>query len=137
MTARRATPGSADFRVIADGKTLFKSGVMKPGVAPKTVDVDLRGAKLLLLCVDPAGDGINNDHADWADAKFIVTGVKPRAVDGPHEEAVILTPKPSPKPHINGPAVYGCRPGKSLHLPHSHHRPAADQFHGRKSAGRT
>jgi alpha-galactosidase len=28
----------------------------------------------------------------------------------PKEEAVILTPKPSPKPRINGPAVYGCRP---------------------------
>jgi len=26
-------------------------------------------------------------------------------------EAIILTPKPGPAPHINGPEVYGCRPG--------------------------
>jgi alpha-galactosidase len=109
--SQKGTPGSAEFRVIADGKTLFRSGVMKPGDTPKPVDVDLRGAKLLLLFVDPAGDGINNDHANWADAKFTVTGAKPVALSGPREEAVILTPKPSPKPCINGPTVYGCRPG--------------------------
>ncbi len=104
-------PGSVEFRVIADGKTLFKSGVMKPGDAAKTVDVDLTGGKTLILLVGSAGDGIAFDHADWADAKFVVTGDKPKAIDAPREEAVILTPKPSPKPRINGPAVYGCRPG--------------------------
>ncbi len=29
----------------------------------------------------------------------------------PAEEKVILTPKPGPAPRINGPKVYGCRPG--------------------------
>ncbi len=28
------------------------------------------------------------------------------------QENVILTPKPGPKPRINGPKVYGCRPGR-------------------------
>ncbi len=28
------------------------------------------------------------------------------------EKKVILTPRPSPKPRINGPKVYGCRPGR-------------------------
>ena len=104
-------PGTVEFRVIADGKTLFRSGVMKPGDAAKTVDVDLSGVKLLLLFVGSAGDGISYDHANWADAKFVVSGEKPKAIDAPREEAVILTPRPSPKPRINGPAVYGCRPG--------------------------
>ena len=32
------------------------------------------------------------------------------AADAP-QEAMILTPKPGPAPRINGPKVYGCRPG--------------------------
>ena len=39
--SQKGNPGSVEFRVIADGKTLFKSGVMKPGDAAKSVDVDL------------------------------------------------------------------------------------------------
>lgn len=38
----------------------------------KFVNVDLTGAKTLRLVVTDAGNGINNDHADWADAKFIL-----------------------------------------------------------------
>ncbi len=30
------------------------------------------------------------------------------------EEGVLLTPKPPPAPHINGPRVYGCRPNRPL-----------------------
>ena len=102
---------SVVFRVVADGKTLFDSGMMKPGDKAKAVDVDLTGAKTLLLTVDDAGDGVNYDHADWADARFVVTGQKPKPVAGPREDAIILTPKPGPAPRINGPKVYGCRPG--------------------------
>ena len=128
-------PGSVEFRVIADGKTLFKSGVMKPGDAAKTVDVDLTGGKTLILLVGSAGDGIAFDHADWADAKFVVTGDKPKAIDAPREEAVILTPKPSPKPRINGPAVYGCRPGNPFVYRIPTTGKPADDFFGGQSAG--
>src|SRR4051794_31890937 len=31
--------------------------------------------------------------------------------NAPVEAAIILTPKPGPAPHINGPKVYGCRAG--------------------------
>jgi alpha-galactosidase len=103
--------GTVVFQVLADGRKLFDSGVMKPGQAAKTLSVDLRGVKSALLLVTDAGDGINYDHADWADAKFTITGQKPRAVAPPSEEAVLLTPKPGPAPRLNGPKVYGCRPG--------------------------
>ena len=109
--SQKGKPGSVEFRVIGDGKTLFRSGVMRPGDAPKAVDVDLRNVKTLLLLVGAAGDGISYDHADWAEAQFTAAGEKPKAIDAPREEAVILTPKPSPQPRINGPAVYGVRPG--------------------------
>jgi alpha-galactosidase len=106
---RKDQPAAVEFRVYGDGKTLFKSGPMKPGDAAKAVDVDLSGVKDLLLFVGSAGNGIANDHADWADARFTVTGEKPKAVAAPEEE-LILTPKPSPKPRINTPANYGCKP---------------------------
>ncbi|MBN2505406.1 MAG: putative Ig domain-containing protein [Verrucomicrobia bacterium] len=61
--------------------------------------------------VDDGGDGISFDHADWADAKFVVSGAKPRAVSAPVEPGVLLTPKPGPAPRLNGPAVCGGRPG--------------------------
>jgi alpha-galactosidase len=104
---------TVNFRVVADGRRLWESGVMKPGDAVKTVDLDLRGVKLLLLQVTDAGDGVHFDHANWAEARFVVVGARPVAIDRPmpKEEAVILTPKPGPAPRINGPRVYGCRPG--------------------------
>jgi hypothetical protein len=43
---------------------------------------------------------------------IFVKGTKIPAAIGPStEEAFILTPKPGPAPGINGPKVYGCRPG--------------------------
>jgi alpha-galactosidase len=120
-------PASVEFRVVADGKTLFKSGVMRAGDAAKTVDVDLSGVKTLLLFVSSGGDGIDFDHANWADAKFVVSGKKPEAFFPPREPAVILTPKPLPKPRINGPAVYGCRPDNPFlyRIPTTGRRPLA------------
>jgi alpha-galactosidase len=99
------------FKIFGDGRKLWESGLMQPGQAAKAVDLDLRGVNTLLLQVGDAGDGIAFDHGNWADARFLVAGAKPRAIDGPREEKVILTPKPGPAPRINGPKVYGCRPG--------------------------
>lgn len=102
---------SITFMIVGDGKTLWESGGMKEGDPPKTVDVDLKGVKILRLRVGDAGDGISHDHANWADARFLVTGVRPAAIELPQEKAAILTPKPPLTPRINGPKVYGCRPG--------------------------
>ena len=105
---------SITFKVVADGKKLWESGVMRPGQPAKTVDLSLKGVKLLLLMVGDAGDGIAFDHGNWAEARFVVSGAKPRAIDGPREQAVILTPKPPRTPRINGAKVFGVRPGSPL-----------------------
>jgi alpha-galactosidase len=112
----RGSAGSVCFRVYADSKELFNSGTMKAGDTAKLVDVDLTGCKSMILMVDSAGDNVNSDHADWADATFTVAGRDPEAVDVPmvKEKKVILTPKPGPKPRINGPKIYGCRPGRPV-----------------------
>ena len=80
--------GSVVFKVIGDGKTLWESGVMRGGEPAKEVSADLRGIKTLVLSVGDAGDGINYDHADWADAQIAMLEGKPEAVMPPREPAV-------------------------------------------------
>ncbi|HPC93296.1 MAG TPA: NPCBM/NEW2 domain-containing protein [Sedimentisphaerales bacterium] len=106
--------GSVRFKVYGDGKVLFDSGLMTGNDEAKRVDVSLAGVTQMILLVSSGGDGIDYDHANWAGAEFIVGGDKPTTVDAPRppaEEKVLLTPKPGPAPQINGPKVYGCRPG--------------------------
>jgi alpha-galactosidase len=107
--------GTVRFMVYGDGKRLFDSGVMKGGQEAKAVDIPLAGVKRVTLMATSAGDGTDFDHADWAQAEFVVAGEKPQTIDAPKpppEEKVILTPKPEPRPTINGPKVYGARPGR-------------------------
>ncbi len=103
--------GSVVFHVEADGKELWNSGVMHGGDAAKEVSLDIAGAKVLVLHVTDAGDGIDYDHADWADAKVEMKEGKPRLQLPPVEPAVVLTPKDSPKPRINNTTLFGVRPG--------------------------
>ncbi|MHC1768206.1 MAG: NPCBM/NEW2 domain-containing protein [Verrucomicrobiia bacterium] len=102
---------SLEFKVIGDGRMLWQSGLIKGGQPAKTLDVDVSGVKTLLLLVGSGGNGIDHDHANWAGAHFLVSGTLPKAIDPPREEAVILTPKPPKTPRINGPKVFGVRPG--------------------------
>jgi alpha-galactosidase len=103
--------GSVVFHVEADGKELWNSGIMHGGDAAKEVSLDLSGVKVLVLQVSDGGDGIDFDHADWADAKIDMKAGKPRLQLPPEEPAVVLTPKDSPKPRINGATLFGVRPG--------------------------
>ena len=105
------TPIGIRFSVIGDGRNLWKSGVLKKGQAAEKVDVDVTGVKTLALAVENEGDSINYDHADWADAKFEVTGEKPATTSPPREQKIVLTPQPPATPRINGARVFGVRPG--------------------------
>ncbi len=107
----KGRPASVLFQVIGDGRVLWESGPMRAGEGARRVDVDLQGVKTLALLVGDAGDGVSYDHADWGDARFEGCTVRPETVEAPPEEAVILTPKPPATPRINGPKVYGVRPG--------------------------
>ena len=109
-SAGRASTG-VTFKITGDGKTLFESGVMKLGQAPKTVDLDLKGVKTLALIVGIVGNNIDSAHGDWANAHFLVSGVKPHAIDFPYEKGYILTPPSPPTPRINGAKIFGVRPG--------------------------
>lgn len=117
--------GSINYEITGDGKLLWKSEILKAGMAPVKVDLNLKGIKTLVLLVNDGGDDIDNDHADWADAKFVVKGKKPQAIGIPKEKPYILTPKESPKPKVNGPKVFGVRPGSPFQytIPASGKRP--------------
>ena len=73
-------PGTVVFKVSGDGRELFNSGVMKCGDRPKKVDVKLKGINRLVLEALPTEDGINFDHADWAEAVITMNEGKPLAV---------------------------------------------------------
>ena len=70
---RKTHPGSVEFVVSGDGKTLWQSGVMRSGQTAKPVDVDLNGVKSLELRVTDGGDGNDSDHADWLNARLTAT----------------------------------------------------------------
>jgi alpha-galactosidase len=106
--------GTVRFRILGDGKELLKTQRLVGGQDPVRVDLPLTGVRSLVLMVLADGDGINYDHADWAEARFVFAGQPPKAVAPPREPAVILTPKTRPEPKINGARVFGLRPGSPM-----------------------
>jgi alpha-galactosidase len=103
--------GGAVFKVIGDDRPLWTSKKMRSGDVPESVSVSLTNVNRLMLLVE--GSKGSSDHADWADAKLLVQKKRPSPaiVSSIKEAAVILTPKPSPKPRINSAKVFGVRPG--------------------------
>lgn len=70
QVAQGDVPSSVTFRVVVDGEELFNSGEMTVKDPMKKVEVDIAGASTIQLFADQ-GTNNYNDHADWADAKFI------------------------------------------------------------------
>ncbi len=103
--------GSIRVMIYGDTKRLFQSETLKGGQAPVEIDVDVTGVRRLVLMMGNGGDDNSFDHVDWCDAKFVLEGTAPKVVEAPKEEQFILTPKPPKEPRINGPRIYGVRPG--------------------------
>lgn len=76
---------SVVFKVVADGRDVFDSGVMRGSTPAQKVRVNLAGVRELKLLVTDAGDGNKDDYANWADAVLI--GAKP----APRPAAVVAT----------------------------------------------
>jgi len=62
-----AAVGTVVFVVSAEGRELYRSGVLRHGEQPVRADVEMGGARLIELGVEDGGDGVACDHADWAD----------------------------------------------------------------------
>ncbi len=110
----KATTGSAVFKIYSKNEMLWQSGTLRSGGLSEIVDISLAGIDTLLLCTETTSDGPAYDHTDWADSYFLVKSTQPIAIDRPIEPAVILTPKAPLIPRINGPKIYGARPGNDF-----------------------
>jgi alpha-galactosidase len=112
---RGSARASIEFFVIGDGRLLWRSGIMHANEPAKACEVNVSGVRQLLLKVGDADDGDNDDFADWADAKFTTDATRPFTTGKDPVPApvapYILTPPPPATPRINGPAVFGVRPG--------------------------
>lgn len=107
---------SISFYVVGDQKVLWQSGPVKRGEKPRVVRVDLRGINKLGLLVTVNREDISENYADWAEARIDYTGEKPVALDNavPAKEFGLLTPPAPARPRINGPEIYGVRPGSPV-----------------------
>lgn len=116
----RPASGSVTFEVWVDGKRRADTGVMRGGDAPKLIAVDLAGAKTMMLAVSDAGDGIGNDHADWAGAMIVLAAgagagsplARPQALKPAAEPPPVIASGVSPHPAIHGPRIVGATPGR-------------------------
>lgn len=59
--------GTVAFEVWADGEKAASTGVLTNQTPARTVSADVSGAEVVRLVVTDGGDGIDSDHADWAE----------------------------------------------------------------------
>ena len=72
--------GTVQFAVVGDGRLLWQSRVVRAGKSAVPVDLDLNGLQTICLLAGSADDGIDWDHAVWADACFSMRpGTRPQA----------------------------------------------------------
>lgn len=82
--------GSVEFKVLgSDHAVIWQSRVLHGGDEPESFDIDLTARDRICLVVTDAGDGYDYDHADWADARFLVSGRAPRAFLPPEKTVTI------------------------------------------------
>jgi hypothetical protein len=68
----RAGPlGNVVFKVLADGKERFVSPPLSARDTPRTIDVDIAGARLLILITEFGERGGIRDFADWVEARVV------------------------------------------------------------------
>ncbi len=66
----KGTRGTVAFEIWADGTKAASTGVLTNAMPAQPLSADVSGAKVVRLVVTDGGDGIDSDHADWADLKI-------------------------------------------------------------------
>ncbi|MEU0333424.1 NPCBM/NEW2 domain-containing protein [Streptomyces sp. NPDC006193] len=64
------TRGTVAFEIWADGAKAAATGVLTNAMPARRITADVTGARVVRLVVTDGGDGIDSDHADWADARL-------------------------------------------------------------------
>ncbi|WP_181449609.1 NPCBM/NEW2 domain-containing protein [Streptomyces cyaneus] len=63
------TGGTVAFEIWADGTRAASTGVLTNAMPAQPLTADVTGAEVVRLVVTDGGDGIDSDHADWAQAR--------------------------------------------------------------------
>ena len=71
--------GSVVFQVFADNNLIFDSGVLLGTSPVQLVDLNVTGVSQLRLVVTGGTDGVDFDHADWANARLLSVPPEPPA----------------------------------------------------------
>ena len=112
-----------EFRVMGDHRwLLWTSGPMKPGQAPKTIDLDLTGQQRVTLLASDLGEWRDANHADWADTRIEFTGAAPTTLNGGCDglvldrdpQVAISMDNSSATPAIQAPGIVALQPGKPI-----------------------
>ncbi|MFF8919447.1 NPCBM/NEW2 domain-containing protein [Streptomyces sp. NPDC015032] len=64
------TGGTVAFEVRADGRKVASTGILTNAMPAQSLSADVSGAQVIRLVVTDGGDGIDSDHADWADLRI-------------------------------------------------------------------
>jgi len=108
--------GSASFEVWVDNGKVFDSGVMRGGDTPLKVDIDLTGARGMVLIVSDGNDGFAADNADWADARISVvdgTASNPEAMSVQNIPPIVMASSDAKREAaIHGAKIVGASPNK-------------------------
>jgi alpha-galactosidase len=66
----KGASGTVAFEIWADGTKAASTGVLTNAMPAQPLTADVTGAQVIRLVVTDGGDGIDSDHADWADARL-------------------------------------------------------------------
>jgi alpha-galactosidase len=129
--------GSVIFYVLGDKKILWESGLMRKGDSIKVIDLNIKDISKIGLLVSDANDGNSRDYANWIETRIEYSGIVPTAVPANLiTEGEILTPEAPAEPRINGPKIYGMRPGSPFlyRVPATGERPMSFEIKGLPSS---
>ncbi|MCX4459043.1 NPCBM/NEW2 domain-containing protein [Streptomyces sp. NBC_01728] len=62
--------GTVAFEIWADGTLVASTGVLTNAMPAQPVSADVTGAEVVRLVVTDGGDGVDSDHADWANVQL-------------------------------------------------------------------
>ncbi|MBQ0826760.1 NPCBM/NEW2 domain-containing protein [Streptomyces tagetis] len=62
--------GTVAFHLWADDREVASTGVLTNAMPAQRLTADVTGAEVVRLVVTDGGDGIDSDHADWAEARL-------------------------------------------------------------------
>ncbi|MFD7755814.1 NPCBM/NEW2 domain-containing protein [Streptomyces sp. NPDC059757] len=66
----KGAKGTVTFEIWADGTKVASTGVLTNAMSAQPITADVSGAQVVRLVVTDGGDGVDSDHADWADLRM-------------------------------------------------------------------